>query len=265
MNFKLFPFLQWNNVKKLSDSFEKKLYDDNQGIFSRYGFLSRFNDVSDSFGLIKTAVVIQALLNKRHIETEADVFTDVELSEESKNAVIHARLPYMEEGATKIYVPFFSREFNVHYDSKLDSLTRFPFDSLKEDFESSVVDPFDTYGYRLFDSQFTRLIKIREYPDEKAAVFYHLGFETIYVINDQGSADTVCPIFDSDLADPVRERLFERIDALMRFYFADDRRGFVDGLSNFGLISPHLYALINKNLEQKEIRRLRLVARGKDL
>lgn len=121
--------------------------------------------------MIKTIVVLEGLNNKRKIENEAEIYTEVELSEENRHEVIHKKLPYFEFEDVKIYVPFFSKEFNVHYDTKLDSLTRPPFDSLKEDFDSSVINPFDTYGYKLFDSQFTRLVLIDEYKDEGVAVF----------------------------------------------------------------------------------------------
>ena len=265
MNFKLLPFLEWYNIKKVTDSFEKKYYDEKQALFSRYGFLGRFNDVSTSFGLIKTVTVLQGLENKNKIENEADVFTDIELNEESKNAVIHSRLPCFEVDGVKIYVPFFTRDFNVHYDSKLDSLTRFPFVSLKEDFESSVVDPFDTYGYALFDSEYTRLVKIAEYRQQGAVVFYHISFETVYVINDQGSCDAAIPIFDPDLQYPNRENLFERIAQLMEFYFANDRPGFIRALNSLGLISTSLYDLIIKNSSKKMLKRQKMVARGKDL
>ena len=68
INFKLIPYLEWYNVKKLSDSFEKKYYDEYNNLFSRYGFLNVYNDITDSFELIKTIVVLEGLNNKRKIE-----------------------------------------------------------------------------------------------------------------------------------------------------------------------------------------------------
>ena len=82
INFKLIPYLEWYNVKKLSDSFEKKYYDEYNNLFSRYGFLNVYNDITDSFELIKTIVVLEGLNNKRKIENEAEIYTEVELSEE---------------------------------------------------------------------------------------------------------------------------------------------------------------------------------------
>ena len=204
MNFKLIPYLEWYNIKKMSDSFEKKYYDEYCNLFSQYGFLNDYNDVSDSFNLIKAVIILQAINNKKKIESEAEIYTDVELNEASKYEVIHKKLPYFNFEGTNIYVPFFSKEFNVHYDTKLDSLTRAPFDSLREVFDSSIIDPFDTYGYKLFDSQFTRLVLIKEYKNEGVAVFYHIGFESIYIITNQGTCDAIIPIFDSNIKMPNR-------------------------------------------------------------
>lgn len=265
INFKLIPYLEWYNVKKLSDSFEKKYYDEYNNLFSRYGFLNVYNDITDSFELIKTIVVLEGLNNKRKIENEAEIYTEVELSEENKHEVIHKKLPYFEFEDVKIYVPFFSKEFNVHYDTKLDSLTRPHFDSLKEDFDSSVINPFDTYGYKLFDSQFTRLVLIDEYKDEGVAVFYHIGFESIYIITDQGTCDAIIPIFDNNIKKKNKDKLFERISSLMKLYFANDREGFVDALLSLELISKHLYDLIQKNSDKKLVKKIKRIKTGKDL
>ena len=187
------------------------------------------------------------------------------MSEENRHEVIHKKLPYFEFEDVKIYVPFFSKEFNVHYDTKLDSLTRPPFDSLKEDFDSSVINPFDTYGYKLFDSQFTRLVLIDEYKDEGVAVFYHIGFESIYIITDQGTCDAIIPIFDNNIKKKNKDKLFERISSLMKLYFANDREGFVDALLSLELISKHLYDLIQKNSDKQLVKKIKRIKTGKDL
>lgn len=255
INFKLIPYLEWYNVKKLSDSFEKKYYDEYNNLFSRYGFLNVYNDITDSFELIKTIVVLEGLNNKRKIENEAEIYTEVELSEENRHEVIHKKLPYFEFEDVKIYVPFFSKEFNVHYD----------IDSLKEDFDSSVINPFDTYGYKLFDSQFTRLVLIDEYKDEGVAVFYHIGFESIYIITNQGTCDAIIPIFDNNIKKKNKDKLFERISSLMKLYFANDREGFVDALLSLELISKHLYDLIQKNSDKQLVKKIKRIKTGKDL
>lgn len=265
MSFKLFPFLEWYNVKKYSDSFEKRLYDDHLDFFSTYGFLSNYNSMTNSFELIKAAVIIQSIMNKNKIERETELYTDIELNKQSRNVVIHSRLPYFEYEGTKIYVPFFTREFNIHYDTELDSLTRSPFITLQDDFESSVVDPFDTYGFNVFDSNFTRLIKIDEYEDEHVAVFYHIGFETIYVINNQGGCDVRIPIFDSDLKKRNHYDLFKRVSRLMKYYFDDDRKGFIESLKNEELISEHLYEEILRGTAKINKKRVKRVKKGRDI
>ena len=43
------------------------------------------------------------------------------------------------------------------------------------------------------------MVLIDEYKDEGVAVFYHIGFESIYIITDQGTCDAIIPIFDNNI------------------------------------------------------------------
>lgn len=244
MHFNLFDYLDWKIPQKMSNIYEKQFAEEHQQLFSYYGFLNRYDSDKSSFGLIKKNVIIQALINKKQIEEEAELYSDVELNTQARLDIIHDRLPYFYHGDIKIYVPIFSPSFNKRYDSHVESLSRYPFLSLKNDFESEVIDPFETYNHQLFESTFSRLILIVK--DETCAAYYHVQLRTIFVINSQGSLDHLIPLFDADIKYPNNLDLFPRLKHLMEAYFDYDRDAFVNRLYSDQFISEHLYQEIIK-------------------
>lgn len=244
MHFNLFDYLDWKIPKKLSMITEKQFTDEHQQFFSFYGFLNKYDTDKTPFGLIKKSIIVQSLINKKQIEEEAELYSDTELNTEERLNIIHDRLPFFRFEDTKIYVPFFSPAFNRRYDFQVESLTRYPFLSLKNDFESEVIDPFEIYNHQLFNSTFSRLVFIMK--DKTCAAFYHVQLQTIFVINDQGSLDHMIPLFDADVKFPNNLNLFPRLKNLMEAYFDYDRQEFIEILHTGEFISDHLYGEITK-------------------
>lgn len=256
MNFDLFDFLDWKIPKRMQQSYEKKFAEVHQQYFSFYGFLSRFNEVSNSFDLIRKTIILQGLLAKKQIEDEAQLYSDTELSMPYRMEIIHNRLPFFTHENVNIYIPFFSPSFNKRYDTKVDSLSKHPFSLLKHDFQDMIIDPFETYGLELFKSDFTRLIFLRE--DETCAAFYHVDFETIFIINNEGSLDHMIPIFDNALKNPEYKDFFKRLLHVIDAYFNYDRDLFIERLCTDGLISKFLYDEIiklSKHIETKKLKK----------
>lgn len=255
MSFDLFDYLDWKIQKRMQQSYEKKFADAHQQYFSFYGFLSRFSEVANPFDLIRKTIILQGLLAKKQIEEEALLYSDTELSMPYRMEVIHNRLPFFKHDKINIYIPFFSPSFNKRYDTKVDSLSKHPFSLLKHDFQDMIIDPFETYGLDLFKSDFTRLIFLKE--DRTCAAFYHVEFETIFIINNQGSLDHLIPLFDNSLKNPSYDNFFNRLLHLIEAYFNYDREAFIARLYEDGFISKFLYDDIIKLSAHKETKRLK--------
>lgn len=250
--FKLFDYLRWKNDKtiRITNSSYKKYYDLYNQIYVFYPWLQKYNLITDSFSLIKSVVILEALNNKNKIETDSQLYNESDLLKKSTYDVIHNRLPSFKFNNIEIYVPFFQEMYCEHYDTKLTSLIKLPYITLKDDFEMQTINPFDYYGIKLFDSPFTKLIKFSEY--ENSTAFYDIELETIYVIDDQGCLDQDIPIFENSMIDKKKEHLFDKLSVLMKFYFENNRDGFVDCLNNFGFISRKTYDFIIKSINRRE-------------
>ena len=62
----------------------------------------------------------------------------------------------------KIYVPCLSKALNLIYAREPLKLNEAPYDVIKKDFAASLIDPFDEYGFNIYDSLFSRLLKLGE-------------------------------------------------------------------------------------------------------
>lgn len=256
--FKVFSYLRWKNDKSglLANSFYKRYYDKKAYLLSRYAHLDKFDTPVTDFGLIKTVIVIRGLENKLKVDEEVDLYREADLTTMDSIDTIHERLPYFQKSpGSKIYVPFFSELYNKCYDTRLSLLLIPPYNTLKSDFANEIVDPFDYYGYELFNSYFSNLIYLCKSSQEELAAFYSIELETIFVIDNQGCLEERIPIFDEDLPYKSKDHLIGHLQSLMKLYFQDDREAFIDSLYNYKLISQKIYDYIlmkeNKKNEEK--------------
>lgn len=231
--------------------------------FTEHAYLLNDSDLwrsylkpSDSFMTVRANILLRALLNKKRIEKEylGKIKADREnpspdhLSVEEYMRNVLSGLPYLVKEGKKIYVPIFPESVNALYSSHYEKLTLPPYKNLLLAYQAMSVDPFDYYGYALFDSYFTRLVAVRK--TEKVLACYDYDAESLYFINDQGRLDAKVAFFDKDLKNPSKTHMVKRIEAVADAYLASDRDAFIKALVEGNLISSSLL----HHLAGKEIR-----------
>ena len=203
------------------------------------------------FDIMRTNIVLQSYLNKELIEEEVsnlkNYFNDklTKANYEKLILALKERLvdqPYIKDEKSKIYIPFFSKAINLIYLNDPVKLSTHPYDNLKDDFNDAITDPFDEYGYELYNSYFTRLIKVSE--QDKTAAFFHYDTNTIYIINEQGRLDCKIPLFDRFIRKPNYNHMLERIRPVIDAYYTYNKKLFLDEMKKQGFISPHIYYFI---------------------
>lgn len=203
------------------------------------------------FDIMRANIVLRSYQNKELIEQETSSLQNYMLKGGKKanydNMVIAMKEkiidePYFKDKKAKIYIPFFSKAINLIYLNDPIKLTRYPYASLKDDFNDAMIDPFDTYGYKLYNSYFTKLILVAE--QDKTAAFFHYDTNTIYIINEQGRLDCKIVLFDKFLRKPNYNHMLERIKPVIEAYYSYEKDKFLDEMKAQGFISPHVYHLI---------------------
>lgn len=249
-------FKTLDKYKKKRTSFYKSeefsFYTENRPLLNKMPKFSYLNNKENpEFDIIRINILLYSYLNKVLIEEETASLQNYILSGDSKvnydNYVktLKEKLvdaPYIRDEDSKIYIPFFSKPINLIYLNDPIKLTRYPYVTLKEDFNDAMIDPFDTYGYELFNSYFSRLIKIKEYED--TAAFFHYNTNTIYIINKQGRLDTKIVLFDRFIRKPNYNHMLERISPVISAYYSDDRKLFLEELKKQGFLSSRMYYFI---------------------
>ena len=158
---------------------------------------------------------------------------------------IYEGLPYLlNNEENKIYIPSFPLALNFIYADEPMKLNEHPYDELRKDFTASLIDPFDEYGFHIYDSLFSRLLKVAE--KDEIAFFYHVDFSNIYIINDQGRLDAKICLFDKYMHHINKNGMVERIKPIIDAYNADDKKSLIDALLTQDLISGRMHHLIYK-------------------
>ena len=199
-------------------------------------FVNLFDYEKDTFQVMRANIVLTAYLNKTKMEEAANKL-QANKDIESFNETI-SKLSYFEYGNDKIYIPFFDVSLNRVYLNEPEKLMSYPYSELKKSFEDTLIDPFDTYGSRLFDSNFFHLVKVAS--NDKETAFFHFDSNTIYFVNEQGRLDADIVLFDRHIHHPNYENMLERIKPVIDAYFAFDREAFINALFENGFISSRL-------------------------
>ena len=232
--------------KTFESSEEFHFFIEHRHILMRFPQYIHFYDTeNDPFQMMRANIIIQAFINKSKMEEEVDSL-DKYLDSSKKNHdnfvksfhEIISELPYYEEENEKIYIPFFPRSLNQIYLNEPEKLLTNAYSGLKENFKDTLVDPFDTYGSELFNSHFSRLVKIETVDKETA--FFHYDTNTIYFVNEQGRLDAGIVLFDRYIRHPSYSHMLERIKPVVDAYFAFDKNGLIDALFMNGFISNRL-------------------------
>lgn len=218
-------------------------------------FRHLYDSEEDDFMVIRSNIVIHSQLNKRaldhiiHIYKKENKSNKEELRQEFNNAF--KNLLYFDDGMNKIYIPTLPKAANAIYLNSPEKLLVPPYDDLTN-VESSLVDPFDTFGYQLYNSSFTRLVLIKESPDKDEAAFYHYDTNTIYFLNNQGRLDNKLVLFDRYNKHVNSSHILERIQGIVDAYFAFDRAKLIEELHMNKFISGKMMSIIRKNSEMND-------------
>ena len=253
-------FLKLSKKAKKRKSFETteeyKFFTENRVLLEK---LNRFSFISepnlDDFTIMRINILLKSLLNKSQIEKEI-----VSLSEyiQEGHKVDNTKflstirektleLPYLSEGKNKIYIPLFSRAINFIYSLEQYKLLEYPYNHLIDNFKDSMIDPFDAFGFQIYNSYFTRLVLVGISSNNKEAAFFHYDTNTVYFVNDQGRLDKKLVLFDKYLKRPSTSHMLERIKPVVDAYFNFDKERFVSSLVEGKFISNWMLNILKKD------------------
>ena len=225
-------------------SSEMHYFLDNAGILNNVTYFARFARVTDPFDIVRANIIIRALQNKEMIQ---DAFIKVyrKGTEEEKAdykdtlGPFLETLPYLKEGRNRIYVPIFPRRINLIYEGDFTKLRDKPYNALLTDYaDAFVIDPFDAYGYELFNSYFTKWILVGK--NEKEAVFFDYDSWSLYAVNTQGRLNAKIALFDRYIGKPYTNHMLERVTPVVQAYLSGDKDKLIDELVDNQLISRKL-------------------------
>ena len=249
---KLFPYIasKAKSRKAFEQSEEFHFFLSNRHLLMHLPHFVHLYDVeNDPFEIMRANIVLYAYLNKTKMEEEirnlGTYFNNKVKNHANFLKSFHeiiSELPYYQSEKEKIYIPFFTRALNQIYLNEPEKLLTYPYNGLMENFKDTVIDPFDAYGAELYNSHFSRLVKIK--TDDKETAFFHYDTNTIYFINEQGRLDTSIVLFDRYIRHPNYSHMLERIKPVVDAYFAFDREGLINALFENGFISSRLLHLI---------------------
>ena len=258
----LFETLEANKKHRASfyKSDEYSFFSSNKGLLGKVERFSFLDDSKkDEFDIMRANIIIHSYLNKVAFEDEMVNFENHIKSGESIDHVkmiqaLRERMvdcPYYKEEneKDKIYIPFFSRSLNTLYFREPEKLLVPPYSNLKDQFSDSVIDPFDVYGAELYNSNFTRLLKIKKVDNVTA--YFHYDTYTIYFINNQGRLDNKIVLFDKHMKRPSVSHMLDRIRPVIDAYFANDRASLINALHDNELISSKMLYYIHKRSKKK--------------
>lgn len=240
--------------KTFEVSEEFRFYAENRHLLDKLNKFSFINESNDDFSIIRTNILLKSLVNKEIIESEINSLSEYikegrKVDNQKFLSTIREKtldLPYYNDGKNKLYILFFSRAINQIYSKESHKLLEYPYSELLLNFKDSMIDPFDLYGYQIYNSYFTRLVMVGESEDKKEAAFFHYDTNTIYFINDQGRLDKKLVLFDKYIKRPTTSHMLERIKPVVDAYFAFDREAFITALHKGHFISNKFLSIIKK-------------------
>lgn len=244
-----------NKIYSLDKTEEYRFFLSHRDILVKYEKFAHLYELNDNdFDIFRANVIIHAHINKQNFEAEVKSLKDYMAKTGKKfdkakfNSALKERMldaPYYQEDKNKIYIPFFSRSINLIYLKEPEKLLTYPYSELEGSYSESIIDPFDTYGAELYNSFFTRFVKVGTNGREVA--YFHYDTNCIYIVNSQGRLDVKIALFDKYIKKPSLSHMLERLKPVAEAYFADDREAFINSLLNNSFISTKMLYIIRKN------------------
>lgn len=257
---KLLEYIEKHQKKRqqFSKSGDYQFYSKNRSLLAKlpqFSFLSSGKE--NDFRIIRANIIIHGLINKSIIEQEVknlvkyteshEILTHEDFVEVLKQRIVTR--PYLETKEGRIYIPFFPKSINSLYLNEPEKLNEYPYTDLLKAFSGLVIDPFDTYGSELYNTHYTKLVKIDSYQNVTA--FFHYDTFTIYMINDQGRLDSKVVLFDRYMKKIVTTHMLERIRPVVKAYFENDKEEFMRSLEKNGFISSKMLFKITHKYSDK--------------
>ena len=226
---------------------EKAFYLHYRYLLDQHEIFSRFSGIGNNpFEIIRANIIIRSLLNKKRIE---DKYTNLskryygeELERKMQNALGRTASFLYED--TLIYVPIFSPAINQIYGKQYAKLFQEPYEKILALCDPLVVDPFDQYGSKIYDSYFSRLVTVAR-KDGKVASYDYANCR-LYLINDQGRLDAELCLFDKDLVDPDTANMIKRLNEVAFAYWDEDRNALLEAMLSNRLISRSAYLALKE-------------------
>lgn len=236
--------------KQFSKSDECKFFLKNRNLLAKvknaFPFLIDNKEKGNDFNIMRANIIIHGLINKSIIEQEVknlvkyteshEILTHQGFVDTLKERILTR--PYLEEKEGRIYIPFFPKSINSLYLNEPEKLNEYPYTDLLKSFSGLIIDPFDTYGSELYNTHFTRLVKIAS--NNNVVAFFHYDTYTIYMINDQGRLDSKIVLFDKYLKKLVTTHMLERVKPVVDTYFANNLEEFLKTMENNGFLSTKM-------------------------
>ena len=257
---KLLEYLEKNRKKRKQfvKSEDYLFYAKNKGLIAK---MPQFSNLTarkpDDFQIIRANIIINGVINKQIIESEVknlvkyteshQILTHEDFVETLMQRIVMR--PYLDEKEGRIYIPFFPKSINALYLREPERLNEYPYTDLFKAYASLVIDPFDTYGSELYNTHFTRLVKIES--RNSVTAYFHYDSYTIYMINDQGRLDSKIVLFDRHMSKIVTTHMLERIRPVVEAYFENNVQNFIKNLENNGFISSKMLFKLNHRFGNK--------------
>lgn len=240
---------KYKNKKRFNQSNDYTFFNKNKNLLIKYHLHEDLYNSNEPFDIISANIVIHGIKNKIAL----DKIIEEEYLFKSERQLINIKrniqdkiidLPYYNYLNYKIYIPFFNLNTNITYIEENEKMNEMPYINLINNYQTFLINCFYDYGGEIFNSFFTRLIKIRE--DATSIAFYHFDFDAIFIINKQGSLDNVIYLFDKYLKKVNKNHIIERIKPLIDAYYEGRINDFIYILYRNNLISFNLFRKICK-------------------
>lgn len=247
-----FEYLHWANPKSSALSEEQLFFDENASLFNMP--LSRYNDLSSLFGLIRGVIILRSLKNRQELFHRIGLLTEDSLKDPDTLSSLFQGLPAFRFHGQDIYIPTYSPQINARLSSSPWLFKSFPYQALVKDGNLSLSHPFDLYGNVPFSSEFSRLVRLDVRKDD-TSVFYHPEFSTLFIIDGQGNLEQEIPLKDEKLGAWPPKDLFDKLVLVSEDYFRQDRTQFLKHLVEYALLSSSLGTELQDAIESRKAKR----------
>lgn len=258
----IFKLLKSKKRNIYADTEEFKFFAKNLAIITKFSSKYKLRSFDDNaFKIIQANLIIKSVINKGLIESLLLEFGNNLNKEMLLIKLEENNAPYLTLNESKIYIPIYSRGLNYIYLDETLKLLDHPYNELKEEPLSNCIDLFDEYNLALYDSEFTNLLKIGQ--DKTSAAFYHIEFETIFIINNQGRLDVSIRLFDRHIKKPNYEDLENRLIDVTTNFYSNDRKKFIKSLYMNMFISLKTYKKLSRKISLRNIKKDKLTRKVK--